>query len=749
MGTSKAQTVGYRYLIGMHMGLCHGPVDELSEIRAGDITVWKGERWGSATYDTILPRWARPKDYTLSLSSTSPVTANDVIRVFAPNAFGGDDREGGIDGGMEVLMGGPGQMPSTYLATVQTGPQPAYRGILSLVFQQGLVSANNPYIKPWAFRLKRIVQGWDGSVWNNTKAAIDVGGGLMGMNPAHMIYEAFTNRKWGHGKASSDLDLTSFESAAQTLYDEGFGLCYVWDRQELIDEFIQRIINHIGGAVGEDPKTGLYRLKLLRADYDIEDLPVFSYEDANLVNVVNFERSTVSDSRNELTVRFNDQNTGKGSSVTVHNLALVKPGGSPSAETLAYPALPTMALATRVALRDLKTSTAGIARATIVCNREAYGLLPGDVFAFRWLEEGIDLMPMRIANIDYGSITDGRITIDCVQDVFGMPLTTYITEQPSEWIEPSREPQPSPNSLVFEMPYRDLVRQFTNDTAAALTSDAAYLASIGQRAPGASFGYELYSRTGSNDYVKVENGEWCPTGTLSGAMTPTTTAVVLNTSKDLGAVGFGQAAFIDDEMLRVDSYDPSTGDVVFARGCGDTVPAAHSAGARVWFYETFEAMDPTEWATAEVVDAKLRTLTSTTILALGSSPGGSVTMDRRANRPYPPGLFRINGLAYPAIVNILTDIVVTWAHRDRLEQQETLVDTLATSIGPEAGTTYTLEIINATTSVVITTVTGITDDNYTITTVSMGPANNIRLKLWAVRAALDSRQMHDWTVLRI
>lgn len=41
-GRSKAQTVGFRYLMGILMGFARGPLDELVEIKAGDRTAWKG-----------------------------------------------------------------------------------------------------------------------------------------------------------------------------------------------------------------------------------------------------------------------------------------------------------------------------------------------------------------------------------------------------------------------------------------------------------------------------------------------------------------------------------------------------------------------------------------------------------------------------------------------------------------------------------------------------------------------------------
>lgn len=39
---SKSVTVGYRYYAGMHLALCHGPVDSLNKIVVGERTAWSG-----------------------------------------------------------------------------------------------------------------------------------------------------------------------------------------------------------------------------------------------------------------------------------------------------------------------------------------------------------------------------------------------------------------------------------------------------------------------------------------------------------------------------------------------------------------------------------------------------------------------------------------------------------------------------------------------------------------------------------
>ncbi len=147
MGSSKKVTVGYKYYMGLHFGLCHGPVDSVKQVLVGDRLAWSGDQ-----------------------------TATGTITILADNLFGGDEKEGGISGDLSILMGTSGQSVNSYLQSKIGANIPAFRGILSAVWNGGQVASNNPYVKPWAFRVKRILQGWTGgSAWYPEKAEIQNG----------------------------------------------------------------------------------------------------------------------------------------------------------------------------------------------------------------------------------------------------------------------------------------------------------------------------------------------------------------------------------------------------------------------------------------------------------------------------------------------------------------------------------------------------------------------------------------------
>lgn len=141
------QTVGYKYYVGMHMVFCQGPVDYFLRLTVGEDNrvAWEGKASGGQ------------------------------IKVDKPKLFGGDDREGGVKGTFDILMGYPDQQKNDYLLAQIGSNIPAYRGVFSIVARQ-VYWGNNPYLKPARARLQRIYVRQDGiEQWYPGKAGIPYG----------------------------------------------------------------------------------------------------------------------------------------------------------------------------------------------------------------------------------------------------------------------------------------------------------------------------------------------------------------------------------------------------------------------------------------------------------------------------------------------------------------------------------------------------------------------------------------------
>lgn len=710
--------------MGLHMALCRGPVDAVLQINAGDRTAWSGN-----------------------------VTASATVAINSPELFGGDDREGGIVGDLDVMMGEDAQAANAYLTTVQGSPQPAYRGLLGVVFHKnqpavmlsgiatgGQLASNNPYIKPWAFRLRRILKGWQSdSVWYSAKAAITLPSGAgQAMNPAHIVYECLTNTEWGMGYGTSLIDDSNFRSAADAFHGEGLGLCIQWTQQQPIEQFIRQIMDHCGAVLAQDRRTGLFKLKPLRSDYVVGSLPL--YDETNIITLDSYQRPAIPDAVNEITVSYDDTTTGKRGSVTVQNLANITSQGGIVNQPRSYPGIPTAALALRAAMRDLAAVSTPLAKVRFKGNRKAYALLPGDVIKLSWAKLGITNLVLRVLRIDTGTLVNGEIEVEASEDVYGFPAASYAAQPPSGWTSPNAAPAVASSRIVEEAGYYEVQRVLGADAAAAMPSDQGYTIAAAVRPSGDSIDFGMSARVGAAAYEERDRGAFCPSGTLTAAIAPGDTSATLTGLVDSDLIVAGGFAQIGAEIVRIDTFNPNTGAITLGRGVAGTVAIAHSLGARMYFRDGFTAVDETERIDAETVNVKLTTRTGLGQLAEGSAPTDSVVMDQRAYRPYPPGRLRIASLTYPTSLNN-TVPVVSWSHRDRLQQN--LQGDESTNIGPEASTTYTVEISNADTSTVLVTSTGITGTSYT--PALFAGTFNMRVRVWSVRSSLNSYQTHSWT----
>jgi hypothetical protein len=124
-GSSKSQTTGYKYFVGIHMVLCAGPIDFILRILVDNDLLWVGKQ-GQGT-----------------------------IPLDMPNLFGGTSREGGITGNVDVCLGATTQTQNLYLGSQLGALLPAFRGVCAIVLNQ-LYLGLNPYLKPWSVRASRI-----------------------------------------------------------------------------------------------------------------------------------------------------------------------------------------------------------------------------------------------------------------------------------------------------------------------------------------------------------------------------------------------------------------------------------------------------------------------------------------------------------------------------------------------------------------------------------------------------------------
>ena len=470
---------GYFYSFGIHMGVGRGPVDEMVEIKVGDKIAWSGSQTDSGT-----------------------------IRIDKPDLFGGNKSEGGIVGDLQVMMGKPDQTAVSGLVAMLGHALPGFRRVITM-FYDGRICANNPYPKPWKFRMRRSTKGWyNDQPWYPEKAKIVLAGDpvfdedgnptgqnteIHAMNPAHIIYECMTNAEWGRGLPADALDQASFQAAADTLFTEGFGLCLRWTRRDSLEAFIQSVADHISSVMYSDRETGLIKLKLIRFDYDPATLPIYD-STTGILEIKEADVSALGPGINEVVVSYVDPVSGLVRTTTAQNLAsLQSTRGVFNSIKKTYNGLPTPALALRVAQRDLRQNAMALRRFKITFDRRAWRLPPAGVIRISDSVRGIGDMVLRIGRIEDGTLENGTITITAVQDVFGMPLTSFIGNEPPNWVKPNNKPVLK-RHRAFEVPYFLLNATMSPADFAYIKEDGGYLGTVVEKPSNLSLAYNLYVR---------------------------------------------------------------------------------------------------------------------------------------------------------------------------------------------------------------------------------------------------------------
>lgn len=712
-GSSKSVTIGYRYYLGMQMVICHGPIDAITRIDVSERTVWTG-------------------------------SANSSLTISASEIFGGDSREGGISGQVDVLLGASNQPKNDYLVSVLGEDIPAFRGVVSAVLRQVYVGLN-PYLKPWAFWARRVNVKTDGSQqWYSSKAAI----GQYDLNPAHIILECLTDLSWGLGYSPSIINYQSFTAAADKLYTENFGLSILWSKSSSIEEFIGDVLAHIDGQLYVDRSTGLFTLKLIRNDYDAESLQ--SFDESNVRKISQFKRTNPSELVNTVNVKYFDVETGKEASVTVQDASLIIKNGVSNSVSNSYFGISNADLAVKVASRDLKALSLPLATCTIYANRDAAKLNLGDAIKLSWSDYGFEDLIMRVSSVELGDLSDNAISVSLIEDVFTYADGIYASPTTTAWVKPQSQPLPSQFHRVDEVTYYELATTLNTSELEAVEPTSSFLFLSAVRPSNDSINMQLMSFINSQ-WVDRGRVDFCPSAVTIAEVSKTQQTISIASGVDLDLVRIGSYAYLGNEIVRVDSL--STSSITVGRGCLDTVPALHQAGTRIFFIDVFGGSDEYEYVQGENASVKLRPVTPLGVLPVASAPTQSLQIQCRHYKPYAPGNFRINGVQYNQIP--VGPINIQWSHRDRLLQTGgIIVSTTDGDIGPEVGVSYTLTIQRqATPWTNLINVSGISVTSYSWSTESSdvldGFSSVQRFLLKSVRDSVDSHQQHEHIVSRV
>lgn len=540
------------------------------------------------------------------------------------------------------------------------------------------------------------------------------------MNPAHIIRECLRHPKWGMGYPATEIDDTSFVAAADIFYEEQLGLSLLLDKEMTIEEFVKEILRHVDAALYIDRRSGLFKLKPIRDDYDEASLLVL--DESNIMSMSDFSKPNLGELVNSITVNTWDKANDVVASTTVQNSALFMVQGAEINTKIQYPGITNKRNAILVAQRDLKSLSTALVKCTIECTDVAEHLNMGDVFKLSWDDYGINQLVMRIVGISYGTDLKHRVRIQAVQDVFATPVAPLIAEPEIPWVDPTGGPTtPVTDGLVMEAPYYELVQQL-GQVQVDLNLNASPemgLAMVAAVEPlNAQYSVVYVQNQTSGAMESVGTTQFSQSATLNNEISYLDDVIEVSVSDANAAkIAVSEWANINREIIFIVSksrVSDGIWNLTVKRGCLDTQPSIIAAGTPIYFTDAYNFLYVKDYTFGENIQVELSSVGFAGETNASDRFSTYAQFKARAFAPYPPQNVKINGEYYN--FDELSTMELTWAYRNRVQQTGTnllgFVD--ASLSAPEAGTTYTVRLQDNTTQAWLYTVTGITGNSHTI-----------------------------------
>lgn len=239
------------------------------------------------------------------------------------------------------------------------------------------------------------------------------------LNPINALYDFLKGK---HGKAGIDpttyIDSASFAVAATTLYSESHGYSRCIDRSAPLDKHITELLEQIDAALYADEKDSKYKIKLIRNDYSIPDLPHITKD--NCVDLINFSIGGWTGLTNKVRLVYSNRDRGyNDDSAVAHNTAnAAGQDGLVNETVISMPGVTVTALAERLARRELAARSRPVMKCRAIVTREFIRVNPGDAVLCTWSDPDISRIVFRVAAVDRGTLENGKVALDLIQDYF-------------------------------------------------------------------------------------------------------------------------------------------------------------------------------------------------------------------------------------------------------------------------------------------------------------------------------------------
>lgn len=562
------------------------------------------------------------------------------------------------------------------------------------------------------------------------------------INPIHKIREILTD-DIAMNKPEISVNDENFMKAADRVYDEGLGISWSITEKSCMDA-INELCYHIEAGIRVNRQSGLYEMVLFRDDW-FEETEIHTISESKIKSM-QYEITNADEVINQVNVNYYDRENIKNSSFSISENGLIQTLNRVNAETLDFPYFMNMRNAEVVANWKLKQLSTGAFKGSFTTGwREARKWNRYDLIRLPWSKRWTGTILVRIMSINLGGPANNEVSIDFIEVVpsTGMMNTSIVADDP---IEKPLPPQPI-HYEPFEMPYYLAVMalgQRQVDEELAYESNFGLVGVVAEQ-PQSNSLYAVMMTNNYDEWVRAGSIQYSETVDSDQTISKASTSFTVKNWKKIANFPVGTLIQCGKEWLTgfaewmvFQGVDPYTGVVSVKRGALDTHPKEWDLGLKLYFCGNDVAYDQTEYIAGEKVLVSALTTTPSGVLELKGSH--SVEMKARAIRPYPPANVKINGAYWPETHIVTNDIVLTWAHRNRLQQTGgEILGWYEGNVTAEDGVTYSYELVCE--NVILDSQSNITANTVTILATVLKPNKPHTLKLWSVRDGFESYQV--------
>jgi len=254
-GNEVTSITGYKYFLSWALVLCEGPI-------SGILTIYKNDE--SVFNDPILL-----EDY--------------------PDGYA-DITLGGSMGAARIYFGTESQpQDPTMVSFLGAENVPNYKGVAYVLFNDCYVGDYNR-----APTMRFVLSKFPETTLEEDNAEV----GIYDYNPAHTIFYIL---KYHLEFEDDEIDLDSFNTAAETLYNEGHGISTLMDSGTPAHSYLETILTHSQGILRTKEDGKIY-YKLIRYEGDSGFLPIVDEE--SMVDKPIFTRGSWMGTLNEVDVQY-------------------------------------------------------------------------------------------------------------------------------------------------------------------------------------------------------------------------------------------------------------------------------------------------------------------------------------------------------------------------------------------------------------------------------------------------------------